>query len=76
MRVLPLTALLVGALWSTTALAVPPGLPIEFIQAQNRAPLAGTPAPDFTLKKLGSDEVVTLSTMTGRPVVLVFGSYT
>lgn len=75
MRMLPTAALVIGALWSPTVQAGT-SLPAEFMQAQAAAPHEGTPAPDFTLKKLGSDEVVTLSTMRNRPVVLVFGSYT
>jgi peroxiredoxin len=42
------------------------------------APSVGDTAPDFTLKVLNSDQTVTLSERmgNGRPVVLVFGSYT
>ena len=37
----------------------------------------GDPAPDFTLRRQGHSERVTLSSYHGqRPVVLVFGSYT
>lgn len=37
----------------------------------------GDPAPDFELKKLGSQERVRLSDFKGKkPVALVFGSYT
>jgi Peroxiredoxin len=38
----------------------------------------GDPAPDFTLAKLDKTDHVQLSSFTlqGRPVVLVFGSYT
>lgn len=38
----------------------------------------GQPAPDFTLAKLDHSAEVQLSSFTkqGRPVVLVFGSYT
>jgi hypothetical protein len=36
----------------------------------------GDPAPDFTLRRQGQAERVTLSAHRGRPVVLVFGSYT
>jgi hypothetical protein len=40
--------------------------------------LVGDPAPDFSLKRLDKSGVVQLSTLTsqGRPVVLIFGSYT
>jgi hypothetical protein len=37
----------------------------------------GQPAPDFELKKLGSDQTFRLSTFAGRePVALIFGTYT
>ncbi len=38
----------------------------------------GDPAPDFSLLKLDKSATMQLSTMTaqGRPVVLIFGSYT
>jgi peroxiredoxin len=38
----------------------------------------GDPAPDFSLMKLDKSASVQLSSLTaqGRPVVLVFGSYT
>ncbi|GEM_PF-1878793 len=37
----------------------------------------GDPAPDFALKKLGSQERIRLSSFKGKkPVALVFGSYT
>lgn len=40
-------------------------------------PAPGSPAPDFTLRKAGSDATVSLrSTLGGKPVLLVFGSYT
>ena len=40
-------------------------------------PREGETAVDFTLKRAGSDEHVTLSSFQGkRPVALIFGSYT
>ncbi len=40
-------------------------------------PNVGEPAPDFSLKRLGSEERVRLSDFRGRrPVALAFGSYT
>lgn len=36
----------------------------------------GDAAPDFTLKTLDGANQVALSSLRGRPVVLVFGSYT
>jgi len=35
----------------------------------------GDPAPDFDLKKVDSDERVRLSALVGKPVALVFGTY-
>jgi len=41
------------------------------------APQTGSDAPNFKLKKLGSEETVELASFKGKkPVVLVFGSYT
>jgi peroxiredoxin len=40
-------------------------------------PQVGDLPPDFTLKRLGGDDTVTLSSLREqRPVALVFGSYT
>ena len=36
----------------------------------------GDPAPDFTLPLIDRSGTVTLASLRGRPVVLVFGSYT
>jgi hypothetical protein len=41
-----------------------------------RAPRAGDPAPDFELDSLDGKSRVRLSTLRGRPVGLIFGSYT
>ena len=44
---------------------------------RGRAPKAGVKAPDFTLQRLGSQKMVSLSSFrTARPVMLIFGSYT
>ena len=45
------------------------------------APRIGQPAPDFSLERLAKDgsrtgEAFTLSSVKGRPVGLIFGSYT
>ena len=41
------------------------------------APKVGMPAPEFTLKRMNSDEIVTLSTYRpDEPKFLVFASYT
>jgi hypothetical protein len=50
-------------------------------EREKRAPAPGSPAPDFALRRLGADrgpsaERVRLSELRGRPVALVFGSYT
>jgi hypothetical protein len=47
-------------------------------ELRSEGPSVGQPAPDFTLKKLDSEETLTLSQVVekNQPVVLVFGSYT
>jgi len=50
-------------------------------EREKRAPAPGSPAPDFALRRLGADRRpsavrVRLSELRGRPVALVFGSYT
>jgi hypothetical protein len=50
-------------------------------EREKRAPLVGSVAPDFSLRRLGANrrplaERVRLSELRGRPVALVFGSYT
>jgi cytochrome oxidase Cu insertion factor (SCO1/SenC/PrrC family) len=55
---------------------IPPGvLPahLHFSRAQVRE---GDPAPDFTLPLAHGEGTVALSALRGRPVVLVFGSFT
>ena len=55
-------------------------LPFETLWTHARAGTLhiGDPAPDFTLTKLDKSATVQLSSLTaqGRPVVLIFGSYT
>jgi hypothetical protein len=47
------------------------------IERDETGPKAGEAARDFSLKRLGSDERVRLSSFQGnQPVALVFGSYT
>ncbi len=53
----------------------------EMDEREKHAPGPGSPAPDFALPRLSrdrrlSDERVRLSELRGRPVALVFGSYT
>jgi hypothetical protein len=44
---------------------------------EEHAPRAGDPAPDFELPVLhGDGRTVRLSNLRGRPVALIFGSYT
>ena len=54
--------------------------PFETLWTRARAGTlqVGSPAPDFALTKLDKSSQIQLSTLTaqGRPVVLVFGSYT
>jgi len=50
-------------------------------EREKKAPAVGSLAPDFSLRRLGQDrrplaERVRLSELRGRPVALVFGSYT
>ena len=51
---------------------------MEFLAARETlAPEIGSIAPDFKLPRLGSAEMVQLSSFRGRkPVALIFGSYT
>lgn len=55
-------------------------LPFETLWTHARAGIlhVGDPAPDFSLMKLDKSASVQLSSLTaqGRPVVLIFGSYT
>jgi hypothetical protein len=55
-------------------------LPFETLWTHARAGAlqVGNPAPDFSLMKLDKSSPVQLSSLTaqGRPVVLIFGSYT
>ena len=55
-------------------------LPFETLWTHARAGAlqVGDPAPNFSLMKLDKSSTVQLSSLTaqGRPVVLIFGSYT
>jgi hypothetical protein len=59
---------------------VPPSLreAVAAVMARDdMGPKVGEPAPDFCLKRLGTQERVRLSSFRGRqPVALIFGSYT
>ncbi len=50
-------------------------------ERRSRVPQVGTHAPDFEIERIDRDrkrtgEMVRLSALKGRPVALVFGSYT
>ncbi|MDP7044870.1 MAG: hypothetical protein QF386_04510 [Alphaproteobacteria bacterium] len=58
---------------------------VEYLQGRIRqdlaAPKDGHDAPDFTVERLGAEgkrtgEMVQLSSLFGKPVALLFGSYT
>jgi hypothetical protein len=53
-------------------------LPIErmWLHARRGSLAVGEPAPDFDLSTFDRKSRVQLSSLRGRPVVLVFGSYT
>jgi hypothetical protein len=59
-------------------LSPPLRMALEAVVARDEmGPQVGDYPPDFSLKRLGSDERVCLSSFRGqRPVALVFGSYT
>lgn len=59
-------------------LSLPLRMALEAVVARDQmGPQVGDYPPDFSLKRLGSDERVCLSSFRGqRPVALVFGSYT
>jgi hypothetical protein len=53
----------------------------ERVERERHAPAVGAPAPDFTVERLSSTgertgETFRLSSTRGRPVALIFGSYT
>ena len=58
----------------------PPGVKaslMHLIHRDEQGPAFGETAPDFSLKRSGSDDRVTLSSFRGKsPVGLIFGSYT
>ena len=55
---------------------VPPGVPSEFLHFTDSHVSVGDLAPDFTLPDADGEGETQLSSLRGRPVVLVFGSYT
>ena len=46
------------------------------MRREEMAPKPGDEAPDFELPLLGGEGAVRLSALRGRPVALIFGSYT
>ncbi len=53
----------------------------DMAERERRTPAVGTLAPDFELRRLAADGSLTerllrLSSLRGKPVALVFGSYT
>ncbi len=61
---------------ATLALALP-AIAQQGGRREDRCKLAvGDPAPDFTLKDAKGENETQLSKLAGKPVVLVFGSYT
>ncbi len=55
---------------------VPPDVPAEWLHFSDTSLAEGSTAPDFTLFTPDGSSSVTLSSLRGRPVVLVFGSHT
>lgn len=55
---------------------IPPFVNPDHVHFTEAAVTEGDPAPDFTLKSQDGNSEVTLSALRGKPVVLIFGSYT
>jgi hypothetical protein len=55
---------------------VPPGVPPEFVHFTATELAEGDLAPDFDLPTADGSDSVRLSRLRGKPVVLVFGSFT
>lgn len=55
---------------------IPPGVPAQHLHFSDAVVGRGDRAPDFTLPSAGGDGQITLSSLRGRPLVLVFGSHT
>jgi hypothetical protein len=54
----------------------PPSVDPAFLHFTRAQVQAGDPAPDFELPRIGGAGSIALSGLRGRPVVLVFGSFT
>jgi hypothetical protein len=55
---------------------IPPGIDAAHLHFTRTQVQAGDVAPDFTLPRTDGSGDLTLSSLRGRPVVLVFGSFT
>ncbi len=55
---------------------IPPWVDADHVHFSEPVVDEGDPAPDFTLATPDGTSQVTLSELRGKPVVLVFGSYT
>ncbi len=56
--------------------SAPPFVDPAHVHFEEAAAAWGELAPDFTLERFEGGESITLSHLRGRPVVLIFGSYT
>jgi len=54
----------------------PPGVNPEHVHFEKAVAAQGEPAPEFTLNGSDGHGAVTLSDLRGKPVVLIFGSFT
>lgn len=76
----PVGTVSIKELWELQRHDVPPDVrnAIDAVVARDEmGPRVGQPVVDFSLKRMGSEERVQLSSFRGkRPVALVFGSYT
>lgn len=74
---IPLVLVALGACASNAGPPpAPPGVDPAHLHFSKAAVHQGEPAPDFTLRTNDALTSVTLSDWRGKPVVLVFGSYT
>jgi hypothetical protein len=55
---------------------IPPGVPPQFVHFADAKISVGDVAPDFTLSRTVGEGRVALSSLRGRPVVLIFASHT
>ncbi|MHC4821171.1 MAG: hypothetical protein ACYTDX_05565 [Planctomycetota bacterium] len=55
---------------------IPPNVKGEWLHFTDATVSVGDPAPDFTLPMADDSTTLSLSTFRGRPLVLIFGSYT